>query len=40
MRLDARGWTVAAKHGGDDVARSEPFDAVEVALSRWWLADS
>jgi hypothetical protein len=27
-------WIVA----GDGLARIEPFDALEVRLSRWWLA--
>ena len=30
-------WTVVAVHGGDDCPRAEPFDAVELALERWWL---
>jgi Uma2 family endonuclease len=36
-RLDAGRWIVAATHGGDDVVRAEPFDAVELALDRWWM---
>jgi Uma2 family endonuclease len=35
-REDAR-WVVASAHGGVDVVRAEPFDAVELRLSRWWL---
>jgi Uma2 family endonuclease len=30
-------WIVVDNFGGDDVARAEPFDAIEVALARWWL---
>ena len=37
-RLDADGlWIVVDNYGGDDVARAEPFDAIEVDLARWWL---
>jgi Uma2 family endonuclease len=37
-RLDAeRRWVVANNFGGDDVARAEPFAAIELALERWWL---
>jgi Uma2 family endonuclease len=37
-RLDAEHrWIVANNFGGDDVVRAEPFDAVELALDRWWL---
>jgi Uma2 family endonuclease len=35
--LDAGRWVVAATHAGDDVVRAEPFQAVELALARWWL---
>jgi hypothetical protein len=28
---------VASTHGGTDVVRAEPFDAVELRLARWWL---
>ena len=34
--VDGR-WVVAAVHGGDERVRAEPFDAIEVALERWWL---
>lgn len=33
-------WTVVGVHGGSDVARAEPFDAIEVALERWWLPEA
>ena len=36
-RLEDAHWIVAATHGGDDVIRAEPFDAVELRLERWWL---
>lgn len=30
-------WVVASAHGGDDVVRAEPFDALALPLVRWWL---
>ena len=30
-------WIVAATHGGDEVVHAEPFEALELALERWWL---
>ena len=39
-RLEAEHWVVASVHGGDDVARVTPFDAIEVALGRWWLPET
>ncbi len=36
-RLEGERWIVASTHGGDDVARAEPFDAITLALARWWL---
>jgi Uma2 family endonuclease len=36
-RLEADRWVVAAAYGGTDVVRAEPFDAIELELSRWWL---
>jgi Uma2 family endonuclease len=38
-RLDAGRWLVLGTHGGDDVVRVEPFEAVELDLSRWWLPE-
>jgi len=38
-RLEAGRWVVVAVHGGDDVVRAEPFDAIEVRLDRWWLPE-
>jgi Uma2 family endonuclease len=32
-------WMVAATYGGSDPVRAEPFDAIEIAVARWW-ADS
>ena len=30
-------WLVAAIHDGDVTVRAEPFDAIEMDLTRWWL---
>ncbi len=30
-------WVVVTVHGGDDPARLEPFDAIELEVARWWL---
>jgi hypothetical protein len=35
-RLEAGHWVAVAVHGGDDVVRAEPFEAVELLLARWW----
>jgi len=39
-RLERAHWIVVANHGDDDVVRAEPFDAIELALVRWWLPDA
>jgi len=36
-RLQDQRWMVASTHGGDDRVHAEPFDAVELEISRWWL---
>ena len=36
-RLEGARWLLAATHDGDEVARAEPFDAIELALARWWM---
>ena len=36
-RLDGERWIVAATHTGTEAARVEPFEAIEMDLSRWWL---
>jgi Uma2 family endonuclease len=36
-RLENARWVVLATHGGDDVVRAEPFEAIEIALDSWWL---
>lgn len=29
-------WVVVSSHGGPEVVWAEPFEAVDVDLSRWW----
>ncbi len=38
-RLADGRWVVVSTHGGDDVVRAEPFDAVALRLARWWLPE-
>jgi Uma2 family endonuclease len=37
-RLEGERWIVAATYADDDPIRAEPFDAVALTPSRWWLA--
>ncbi len=37
-RLEGGRWTLLASFGGDEVVHAVPFDAVPLALSRWWLS--
>jgi Uma2 family endonuclease len=39
-RLEGAHWIVVATYGGDDVVRAEPFAAIELALTRWWLPEA
>ena len=36
-RLEGGRWVVAGTHGGNEVVRAVPFEAVELSLARWWL---
>ena len=36
-RLEGEHWIVASTHGGDEIVRAEPFDAIELRLARCWL---
>ena len=36
-RLEADGWFVVSTHAGAEGVRAEPFDAVELDMTRWWL---
>jgi Uma2 family endonuclease len=38
-RLEQGRWAVAATYSGDERVRAEPFDAIELQLSRWWLQE-
>jgi Uma2 family endonuclease len=35
-RRETAAWVVASTHGGDEIVRAEPFDAVELDMQRWW----
>ncbi len=39
-RLDEGRWIVAGNFSGDDRVHAEPFEAVEIDLSRWWMPES
>ena len=36
-RLDGEQWVVVSQHGGDDPVAGEPFQALTLDPSRWWL---
>jgi Uma2 family endonuclease len=36
-RLQNDQWVVANTHSGSERVRAEPFEAVEIDLTRWWL---
>jgi Uma2 family endonuclease len=36
-RLEGRRWVVVSMHGGAEGIHAEPFAAIELDLSRWWL---
>lgn len=37
FRLEERHWVLVNTHGGADLVRAEPFAALELDMSRWWL---
>lgn len=37
FRLDGDRWMLEATYGGDGPAKIPPFDAVDLALGRWWI---
>jgi hypothetical protein len=39
-RLEGQWWLVASAHGGAESARAEPFETIELDMSRWWLEES
>lgn len=36
-RLEEQRWVVASTHGDAEMVRAEPFEAIEIDISRWWL---
>lgn len=36
-RLQTEQWVVASTHSGSERVRAEPFEAIEIDLTRWWL---
>jgi Uma2 family endonuclease len=36
-RLEGSHWVVASSHVGSESIRAEPFEAIELDMSRWWL---
>lgn len=36
-RLENQRWVVASTHAGSDPCRAEPFEAVELDMTRWWI---
>jgi len=36
-RLEEQRWVVASTHGDAEMVRAEPFEAIELDISRWWL---
>jgi Uma2 family endonuclease len=36
-RLEGQRWIVASTHGSAEMVRVEPFAAIELEISRWWL---
>ncbi|MBM4259233.1 MAG: Uma2 family endonuclease [Deltaproteobacteria bacterium] len=37
FRLEDRRWVLMSTHGSTETVRVEPFDALELDMSRWWL---
>jgi Uma2 family endonuclease len=36
-RLEGLRWVVVSTHGDTEIVRAEPFAAIELDMSRWWL---
>ena len=36
-RLEGHSWFVVSSHGDTENVHAEPFDALEIDISRWWL---
>jgi hypothetical protein len=39
-RLEEQRWVVISTHGGAEGIRAEPFETVELDMSRWWLEEA
>ncbi len=39
-RLEGQHWIVASSHVGAESVRAEPFEAIELDMSRWWLEEA
>jgi Uma2 family endonuclease len=39
-RLEGQRWMVASSHVRADSVRAEPFEALELDMSRWWLEEA
>jgi Uma2 family endonuclease len=39
-RLEGQQWVVASSHVGAEGAHAEPFEAIELDMSRWWLEEA
>jgi len=39
-RLEGQRWVVISTHGGAQGIRAEPFEVVELDMSRWWLEEA
>ena len=37
FQLEGRRWVLISTHGGAETVRAEPFAALELDMSRWWL---
>ena len=37
FRLEGRHWVLMSTHGGAEIVRAEPFETLELDMSRWWL---
>jgi hypothetical protein len=40
FRLSGSSWTLVHTHEGDETIHAEPFEAVGLDMSRWWIPPS
>jgi len=38
-RLENDRWVVASTHAGPESCRAEPFESVDLDMTRWWLPE-